>query len=387
MTRPTESSMFDQRIADWLEDDPTVAPPQLLETVRAAAPSIPQRTAGPAWWIRPRWGAARFAFAAVFIAAVGVVGLWLLRVPSVGPQPSPTPVITPAFGLSGAMVPFTSPQYGYSIDRPMEWTVREATEGLVELGAPWIDSAGVDYTSRNPAADITATPGIILGAARLSSGRTLAEWTDLVTVATCGAPASRVPIEVAGDTGELLEYAACYGLHHLWATVVHDGAGYHVVWIGPRDTEAADRVLFDRVIATFRFPANPLGTVGPSPVGQPLLDVYYGAWHHSAPSWMWFLRAGDQACITFARTDLDCMIWQPEGKAREVGVVTRQGNVLTVRWLSGYCSGVTSTYTATFVGSDGLTLTEASGGCEGGNLALTRAGTGSAPTAPPQPTP
>ena len=42
MNRSTELD-FDQRIADWLEDDPNLAPSQVLETVLAAYPSIPQR--------------------------------------------------------------------------------------------------------------------------------------------------------------------------------------------------------------------------------------------------------------------------------------------------------------------------------------------------------
>ena len=42
MNRPTEPD-FDQRIADWLEDEPNLAPRQALETVLAAYPSIPQR--------------------------------------------------------------------------------------------------------------------------------------------------------------------------------------------------------------------------------------------------------------------------------------------------------------------------------------------------------
>jgi hypothetical protein len=41
---------FDQRIADWLEDDPTLAPPEVLGTILAAFPSIEQRRA----WRAPR---------------------------------------------------------------------------------------------------------------------------------------------------------------------------------------------------------------------------------------------------------------------------------------------------------------------------------------------
>ena len=47
MTRPPDP-LFDQRIADWLEDDPHDAPGQVLEIVLAALPSIPRRRAARA---------------------------------------------------------------------------------------------------------------------------------------------------------------------------------------------------------------------------------------------------------------------------------------------------------------------------------------------------
>jgi len=50
MSRIPMSPDFDQRIADWLEADPSVAPPVVLATVVAAAPSIQQRRA----WGVPR---------------------------------------------------------------------------------------------------------------------------------------------------------------------------------------------------------------------------------------------------------------------------------------------------------------------------------------------
>src|SRR4029079_17676667 len=40
MNRSTELD-FDQRIADWLEDDPTLAPRQVIQTVLATHPSHP----------------------------------------------------------------------------------------------------------------------------------------------------------------------------------------------------------------------------------------------------------------------------------------------------------------------------------------------------------
>jgi hypothetical protein len=52
MNRPTEPT-FDQRIADWLEEDPNHAPQEVLGTVLAAYPSIPQRHASRMPWRLP----------------------------------------------------------------------------------------------------------------------------------------------------------------------------------------------------------------------------------------------------------------------------------------------------------------------------------------------
>ena len=45
MSRIPASPDFEPRIADWLEADPDLAPPEVLATVLAAFPSIPQRRA------------------------------------------------------------------------------------------------------------------------------------------------------------------------------------------------------------------------------------------------------------------------------------------------------------------------------------------------------
>jgi len=383
------TELFDQRVADWLEDDPNVAPSLVLDTVLAALPSVGQRRA-PMPWAGVRWlPASRFGRAGALVAAVLLLILGLLSVSIIGsPRPTPTPVATSPWGLSGQMVTFISPHYGYSIDHPIEWGVRQATEGLVEAGAPWIDSPGVDYTSSNPATDVTFTPGVIVGATQVLAGRTLDEWTDLVTVTTCGSPNVRGPMTIDGDSGALLEYAACFGLHHLWATVIHEGIGYHIVWIGPTTTEVQDRALFEKIAATFRFPATPPSPVGSPavpPIGEPLLGVYLGGWQDAAPGWVWFIRFGDPACAAFGLTDLDCLLWQPEGKQVRAGSATIQGNELTVAWASGDCAASTSRYTVAFLGGDSVTLAERAGGCETGSLALTRAGAGSVPSAPPPP--
>ncbi len=93
MTRTTPE--FDQRIADWLEDDPNVAPPQIVATVFAAVPSIRQRRRG--WFaVGGRTlampNSLRLAAVLAIVAIVGVGALaYINRGPDIGGPSTPTP--------------------------------------------------------------------------------------------------------------------------------------------------------------------------------------------------------------------------------------------------------------------------------------------------------
>jgi len=86
MMRPLDP-LFDQRIADWLEDDPAPTPSGILETIAAAVPSIPQR--------RPRRWLSRTTFSpwprrVVWIVIVGsIVLIALAFLSGVGQPPRP----------------------------------------------------------------------------------------------------------------------------------------------------------------------------------------------------------------------------------------------------------------------------------------------------------
>src|SRR5829696_1966302 len=100
---------FDQRIADWLEDDPGPAPGQVRATVLAAIPSIRQRRRG---W-SPVGGrnlgmptSLRFAATIALVAVVGVGALaYLGGRPGPGDPTTTSPTASPVPSTSAASTP------------------------------------------------------------------------------------------------------------------------------------------------------------------------------------------------------------------------------------------------------------------------------------------
>ena len=384
------SELFDDRIATWLEDDPMHAPAQLLETVLAAVPSVPQRRAGV------RFGAVAFRPELRFAplaAAVAVVALLLLAlaVSVLGPpRPTPLPVETPV-----SLVRFQSPLYGYSISHPAGWSETAADERIVGINPPFAET-GVADEFRGRAGGPYPNAIVLAAAADVPEGMTLADWTAQTAVAACGTPTEpQETITVAGAPAIVSTFARCRSYFHIWVTFLRGTQGFHVVWLNFSGTEAADRQLVDRMLATFTFP-GPAGTPSaaattgaatpaPSPAGEPVPNELVGAWYHASPAWWWFLRAGDAECVQAVRTQGDCVVWRG-APSNGIGGAWMLGGNLQVAWRSGFCTSRTSTYSVALQG-DSLNLVDIGGGCEGGTFALTRSGTGTAPTAPPPPTP
>lgn len=140
MSRGSMSPGFDQRIAEWLEDDPDDAPDIVLETVFAALPSIPQRRARNApWRLHAMSLSARFAAAAIAIATVSAgAALLLFRSDgrsSVAASPGPSrlqaasPSVVPSPGVAFGPLDqeFRSSLFGYSVDLPAGWEFTPAS--------------------------------------------------------------------------------------------------------------------------------------------------------------------------------------------------------------------------------------------------------------------
>ena len=91
----TPGSNFDDRLRDWLEDGPTDAPHEVLDTVLAAVPSIPQRRGAwrTPWRVSPMFGFARVLAGIAIAVGLGTALFFVLRPTpgGVGGEASPSP--------------------------------------------------------------------------------------------------------------------------------------------------------------------------------------------------------------------------------------------------------------------------------------------------------
>jgi hypothetical protein len=143
---------------------------------------------------------------------------------------------------------FTSPAYGYSIKHPVTFSPTTATTKLHGAAVPNMDGDGVDLLSGSTAVIVMAAPEI-------SAGTTLEQWTADTATGFCGTATATEAVQVGGLPATMSTFGSCAGLFHLWVTAVGDGRGYHVIWTNQRGTEAADRALFESMLASFELGA------------------------------------------------------------------------------------------------------------------------------------
>ena len=108
---------------------------------------------------------------------------------------------------------------------------------------------------------------LLIAGSATPAGMNLGSWTSETTVAKCGAPTSQAAITIDGEAATLTTYAgsqACFGLSQQWATVIHGGWAWDIVWIDNQGSESADAFFFEQILATFRFGEVPTGSPAPS---------------------------------------------------------------------------------------------------------------------------
>jgi hypothetical protein len=178
-------------------------------------------------------------------------------------------VLLGACGIAGAAddrpssVAYTSPVYGYSISHPPRWTVVEASRALADGEPPGTSSGAADILGRGASVRVRTMelPGVIIAAEPVANDVHIAKWTAMVkdtvkVMKNCDPPNRREHLDIGGESATLLTYRDCptdLGYLHLWAGVVHEGRGYHIVWFNDPGSEASDRRTFRRMLSTMSF--------------------------------------------------------------------------------------------------------------------------------------
>lgn len=168
-----------------------------------------------------------------------------------------------AYGHRASSVAYNSPVYGYSISHPRSWSVVEASRPLSEGEPPATSSGATDILGRDASVRVSTMdlPGVIIAAQPVTNDVHISKWTatmkDTVKfMKACRPPNRSEHLDIGGESATLLTYRACptdLGYLHLWAGVVHEGRGYHIVWFNDPGTEAADRATFRKMLSSMSF--------------------------------------------------------------------------------------------------------------------------------------
>jgi hypothetical protein len=150
---------------------------------------------------------------------------------------------------------FASNIYAYTMDYPVGWSANGALRQLRNGEMPIDSQTATDKFTRNPAKDLD--PLIFISAQAVPEGISLERWGAFtVKVASphvdCQ-PARQESIKVGSEPAVLFIYE-CGGGFVLWTALVHGNQGYDIVLLGgPGDEEAADRAVYNRLLATVAF--------------------------------------------------------------------------------------------------------------------------------------
>jgi hypothetical protein len=180
--------------------------------------------------------------------------------PSASAAPLPTQPVAP----SASLIPFTSSRYGYSISYPANWKSRASVGELDPTTYPADFQTGTDYFSAT-SPDV-GDPGLVIAGPLVASGTTLTSWDATfqklqLNDVNCPAADASADIQIGGQPGRLLTWSGCPS-YLLWAGVIHGMRAYHIAWIdhwadGNPALQAADKAIFLKIVASFKFTTSP----------------------------------------------------------------------------------------------------------------------------------
>lgn len=239
MSRGSMNPGFDQRIADWLEDDPDNAPDAVLTTVLAAFPSIPQRRAVRVPWRPASMNRLLLAVGAASVVAV-VLGATTFLMSSNRPSVDPAGLPSLKTTLPASHHPLSPSPGSAATPDPDESDIPPMTERvtspsghftmLFPRGWSPLDQAGA--TGAELRSNSVGLPDALFTGSEgpLPDGQTEEEWLARQEGGCSGGNLGRPPREIViGGHGGVLKSSTCPilgGRLHYLAVVVVSGRGY-----------------------------------------------------------------------------------------------------------------------------------------------------------------
>ena len=171
-----------------------------------------------------------------------------------GPTPDPTPDPTPEPTPERPWTTFTSERYGYAIDHPDDWSVRQQFGDVLSDGQK-LGSPGTDTLASNEVFRIAGDDGkLSISAHPLEPGESLKDFTDRFSRgAACGSNgAVQDPRMLAGQPAEVRRFTCG---QHTWlqVTALHNDLGYVVWLVASLPPNPENRPINDRFLDSFRF--------------------------------------------------------------------------------------------------------------------------------------
>jgi hypothetical protein len=265
----------DAIIATWLDDGPIDLPDETRRAIAVGLRTQPRARRMALPW---RWSTspiARLVAMAAMVLAVGGLSIFVLAYRGGGPGATPaasvsaSPSTFPAASseaIAAMTRTFTSPQYGYSIRFPADWTSAPGTS----LWSP--DDWAISGSPQDPFDILQGAAGEPLfrsASGLMPDGAVVDDWITqhltLSDVAACSPPRNTLEeVVIGGQSGRLRGF--CSTATEIEATVVVDRRVYmFTLFFGEGWTagEGEARALFDAFASTIEL--HPEDARGPSP--------------------------------------------------------------------------------------------------------------------------
>jgi hypothetical protein len=161
-----------------------------------------------------------------------------------------------------ALDSYRSATYGYTIERPADWSVVAAVRQLDD-GEPPRTGGGTDIFARHASTTVREMdlPVLVVGAQPVAATMHTGDWAKEVSAIVdhqkgCGPAAATNARTVDGVDAVEFSYPDCppgAGLDHRWIALVHGGLAFQIVWFDASGAEASGGTQLDSTLATIHF--------------------------------------------------------------------------------------------------------------------------------------